>query len=556
MRYLLSVSALSLVASGVLADEFTLDSTVNAVTVYGQGATITRTMEFDVPAGQHNLLIADIPYEFAPETLQITGGEGLTITASQIISQRPALEGPQVARRDELIRNIDALEAQIRGKQEESAAAGLVINAASARIKLLESIGGQQAQAAAGALEAQSISTETLTALVALVGSETLRALQDAQAARTEIANINREMQDLQKQRDKLREELARLIKPADWSYGVSLQVSAETAASGVLQISYVVNEASWHPVYRFMLDTGAERLTVQRSVTISQSTGEDWADAAIVVSTATPYSSGSFALPYPNLARYEPVPPPEDMLRLSARDNAAGSVAYAAPEVMVMEEPARMAGAEVDFQGITASYALPDGTVVTGNAEETTVALSKAGFDVDLSARASMGGDAFVVAAWTNDSDEPYLPGPATYFRDGAFVRNDAVEMVAAGATATLGFGKIDGLQVRRTTLRREDGSSGVITTSNDRRVDYELSVENTGNRAWNVVLYDRVPVSEQEELLVDWSARPRPTRNDVDGRRGVIAWDFALDSGASKVIRFSYELQWPEGNALRMQP
>ncbi len=550
MRRLLSVSLFGLMASGALAEEFTLDSTVSAVTVYGQGATITRTMSFDVPAGQHTLTISDIPYEFSAQSLQIMGGDGLVINASHLISQRASLEGQQMERRAALEAVIDSLEAQIRIKQEESAAAGLVINAANARIKLLDSLGTQQAQSAAGAIEAQTLSTETLTALVTLVGSQTLSALQDAQAARTEIAAINRDMQEIQKDLNQAREDLAQLVEPADWSYGIALQVDAAAAASGQLQISYVVEPARWYPVYRFMLDTETKTLKVARSVTVAQQTNEDWEDVVVTVSTADPFSYGSFSLPYINIARYVAPPPPMEM---RSADNM-GAVAFAAPAVVAIEEPARMGGAEVNFQGITATYTLPAGTIIRGNAEETTVALSNNSFNVALTARASMGGDAFVVADWKNETPEPYLPGQATFFRDGAFVSDDEVDMVAAGATASLGFGKIDGLQVRRTTLRREDGSSGVLTTSNDRVVAYELSVENVSNRAWDVVLYDRVPVSEQEDLIVDWSARPRPTETNVDGRRGVIAWEFALESGAHKAIKLSYELQWPDGNELRV--
>lgn len=553
MRILMSVSLFSLMASGALADQFTLDSTVNAVTVYGQGATITRTMSYDLPAGQHTLNIVDIPYEFNAETLQIKGGEGLVIHASRIVSQRPALAGPQIKRRDALNAQIETLDAQIRQKQQESAAAGLVINAASARIKLLESLGTQQAESAAGALEAQTVSTQTLSDLVALVGNETLRALQDAQAAREQIATLNREMQDLVKQRDKAREELAQLVEPSDWSSGVSLQVSAETAVAGVLQISYVVENASWHPVYRFMLDTGSESMTVNRSVTLSQGTTENWDSATISVSTATPFAYGRFYMPDSNIARYAPKPLPVDSLRMA---DGTGAVALAAPQVMALAEPARMANAEINFQGITARYTLPAGTVVSGNAEDTTVALSETAFDIDLSARASIGDSAYVVAEWKNQSDEPYLPGIATFFRDGAFVSSSQIELVAAGATTPLGFGRIDGLQVKRTILRREDGSSGVLSTANDRVVDYELSVENVSQRAWDIVLYDRVPVSEQEDLVVDWSARPRPTQTDVEGRRGVLAWGFTLEGGDKKTIRLSYELQWPEGNLLQMQP
>ncbi len=553
MRYSLSVSLLSLIATGAMADEFSLQSTVIAATVYAQGATITRAVSYDIPAGQHRLVIADIPYEFQAQTLQFMGGDGLFINASQLISQRASTANQQLERRQALEAEIKALEAQMRSKQAESATAGLVITAANARIKLLDTIGSQQAQGAPAALDAAAISTATISALVALVGDETLSALQEAQAARVEIADINQSMQDIQADLDKARAALARLTRPADWSYGLSLQVEAEAATSGVLQISYVVSEASWHPVYRFMLDTETETLRVERRATISQGTNETWENAAITVSTAAPYEGGRFTLPTTNIARYE-APQPPGTIRRMPESATGGALAMAAPDMAVMEDPAPMNQAALGFQGITASYILPAGTVVSGDREETTVALGQNSFDVALSARTSMGSEAYVVADWENTTGEPFLPGLATYFRDGAFVSKGRVDMVAAGATTPLGFGKINGLQVRRTTLRREDGSSGVLTTSNDRLVEYELSVENVSNRAWDVVLYDRVPVSEQEALIVDWSARPRPTLTDVDGRRGVIGWEFALESGARKAIKLSYELQWPEGNALRV--
>ena len=131
----------------------------------------------------------------------------------------------------------------------------------------------------------------------------------------------------------------------------------------------------------------------------------------------------------------------------------------------------------------------------------------------------------------------------------------NDEVELIAAGASAELEFGRIDGLLLERNTLRREDGSSGVLTTSNDRVEEYELNIENVSNRAWDVIIYDRVPYSEQEELVIDWSARPRPSEVDIDGRRGVMAWAFPLASGAQQNILFSYELEWPDGNELQMR-
>ena len=558
MRSLLSVSVISLMASGALAGEFSLDSAVSAATIYPQGATVVRSMEFSVPAGQHTLLISDIPYEFRRETLQILGGEGLVFGASRVVSSRVQLEGLDLEQREHLENKIKSLEAQMLIGQEEAAEAGLIINAATARIKLLDSIGTQQTQGAAAALETDRISVDTLTALVSLVGNETLSALQDAQQARVEIAQINRNMEDFRKELQKTREELARLVEPADWSYGLALDVTAGADAGGTLQISYVIDDASWQPVYDFALNTDNERLKMDRKVMVWQNTGESWDGAAVTVSTSTPFDWQRFSLPYSNLARFEPPAPPPVQQDLRRMSEAVAGAAYAAPMVAV-EQPAVMAGASVNFQGITATYLLPAGTNVGSNEATTLVTLNSAEFDVELSARANMGAGnnaAFLIAALTNQSDEPFLPGTATYFRDGAFVTSGEIGMVAAGATAELGFGKVDGLTVSRNILRREDGSSGVLTTSNDRVVEYAFNIENVTNRAWDVVVYDRVPISEQEELVVDWSARPRPTQSNVEGRRGVLAWEFALESGDSKAIKLSYELQWPDGNVLQMQP
>ncbi len=555
MRFFVSVSALSLLASGALAGEYTLDSAVSAATIYPQGATLVRTMAFDIPAGQHRLLISDIPYEFQRETLQILGGQGLVFGASRVISSRVQPDDLSIERREELEAKIASLEAQITTTQEESAAAGLVINAASARIKLLDSIGNQQAQSAATALETAAISVETLSALVSLVGNETLSALQDAQAARVEIARINRGAEALRQELQNAREDLARLVKPSERSYGLALDVTAAADTSGTLQISYVIDGAYWQPVYDFALDTETERLNVERKVVVTQNTGEDWLGALVTVSTSTPFDWQRFALPSTNLARFSlPRPPAPQLQARRMSSDAMG----AAAEIVMVEQPATMAETAVNFQGITATYTLPTGTNVRSGDEGTLITLNSTEYDVALSARANMAGSstAFLIAEMTNTSDEPFLPGRASYFRDGAFVSSGSVGMMAAGATAELGFGKVDGLTVLRSVLRREDGSSGVLTTSNDRVVDYAFAIENVTNRAWDVVVYDRVPVSEQEELVVDWSARPRPTETDVEGRRGVLAWAFALESGSRKTIKLSYELQWPDGNVLQVQP
>ena len=562
MRQILSVSLFSLLATGALAGTFTLDSEVSAVTIYPAGATITRSMAFDLPAGRHTLVISDIPYEIFKESLRVFAPDSLALGATQIERTRIQPDVLLLEQREQLEARIESLEAQILASQEESAGVGLLISAANARIKLLETIGTQQAQGAASALENQTASVETITALVSLVGSETLSALQEAQAARVEMARINRAQQELQTALREAQEELGQLVEPSDWQDVITLDVEVGAETSGSLSVSYThpggEEGAGWKPVYDFHLDSDQQSLKIDRNAMVMQATGEDWENAEITLSTALPFSFESFEKPYGNRASYAPPPPPPQPLMMRSD---AGTT-FVAPEVVAIEEPSAMGVPNFVMQGITATYLLPTGTQLPSSFEPVQITINSASFDVEISAQANMLArtpTAFVIADFTNTSEEPYLPGQASYFRDGAFVRggdwNDEIDLIAAGASAELEFGRINGLLLERNTLRREDGSSGVITTSNDRVEEYELSIENVSNRAWDVVIYDRVPYSEQEELVIDWSARPRPSNTDIEGQRGVMAWAFPLASGAHQNILLSYQLEWPEGNELQMR-
>ena len=61
-----------------------------------------------------------------------------------------------------------------------------------------------------------------------------------------------------------------------------------------------------------------------------------------------------------------------------------------------------------------------------------------------------------------------------------------------------------------------------------------------------------DRVSVSEQEDLKVDWSATPMPDVTNLDDKRGVMAWHFDLEAGKTQDITLKESLRWPEGMAL----
>ena len=78
-------------------------------------------------------------------------------------------------------------------------------------------------------------------------------------------------------------------------------------------------------------------------------------------------------------------------------------------------------------------------------------------------------------------------------------------------------------------------------------------LEVKNLTDDLWPVRLMDLVPCSEQEDLEITFTADPAPSEENVEGQRGVLAWDFDLAPGEARSVTLTHALPGPGGMDLR---
>jgi uncharacterized protein (TIGR02231 family) len=78
----------------------------------------------------------------------------------------------------------------------------------------------------------------------------------------------------------------------------VRIDVAAAAATRATLRVTCAVRNARWAPVYDARLDTGAKDrksvLELVRRAEITQTTGEDWSNVALAVSTVRTARGGS----------------------------------------------------------------------------------------------------------------------------------------------------------------------------------------------------------------------------------------------------------------------
>ena len=173
---------------------------------------------------------------------------------------------------------------------------------------------------------------------------------------------------------------------------------------------------------------------------------------------------------------------------------------------------------------------------------------------DVDLYARArNRNQSGFLYADITNDTGGRILPSTASLYRDGQYFGEFSMPEIVAGDEYPLQLGVLDGLLIDYAILKREDGDRGLLSSSQIAESRFKTVVTSLLDYDIPVRLYDRLPVSESEDLVIKEYANPSISEREIDGRRGVVSWNWDLAAGSSKTIEFGYDLSWPTGMAVQ---
>lgn len=531
---------LATLPTALFADDIPLVSEVTGVTLYPDGATITREVPFSAPAGDHQLILTDLPRSTPLSSVRVAV-EGVTMGG---VSARSDFVPPRTEDEDAAIAaaeaEVERLEDALRDGEARVEAIRLEAQAARARVAFLEALGQGEGVAA--------LDVAALRSLVGMVGEETLSALQDAHAATRRAEDAARGLKDLREELERARQALAALVPEEEQRALLAVVVRSGAAAEGRLTVTYNIDRAGWQPVYDLRLTRKTGELAIDRGALVRQDTGENWRDVALVLSTTRPAEQTEPAEVWPWLRRIvDPEKPtPRPLVRSQAELGVAADAAMAAPEPVQ---------AAAQFDGLSVTYSYPDPVSVASGADNLRIALGTLETRADLVAEAAPLSDstAFLVARMTNDTGEPILPTPeASFYLDGRFIGRRFLELIPAGGEAELAFGPIEGLRLTRVVLGRNEGDRGVITRSNELTEEVRIEVENLTAEAWPLRVIDRVPYSEQEDLEISWTASPRATETDVDDRRGVLAWEFDLPAGATRTIKLDHRLEWPEGMVL----
>jgi len=543
------VAAAAFAAAPVQAADVPASSAVDAVTVYPDGASVTRVITLDLPAGDHSAVLKDFPLMLDPSSLRVEGEAGARLTIGAI-DARPPRAAPPV--------NLPELDKRIETLKDQRADLQGAINSATARRKFAERFAEASPAGIGDKGEARPIA-EWRAAFAAVA---------------EEVATADSAIRDAERKQRELDREIARLEadraqKPPS-KLEVRIELAAAAATKATLRVTYAVRNARWTPLYDARLDTGAKdrkpALELVRRAEITQNTGEDWSNVALAVSTVRTARGGK--APDLNSLIVQYPPPPRQLGAASASGGMmdAGkplqrSAAAPAPKMTeVASERADEQQAAAEVSGFQVVFKIP-GRVSLGASEGAkSLRVSSATIAPDLAVRAVpvLDPTAFLEASFKQTEDAPLLPGRVSIYRDGVFVGRGQMTAAGKDETVRLGFGADDKIKIERTTVKRNEGSAGlIVTTSKTDERSFKTSIRNGHDFPIRVAIEDQLPVSESEDIQVEMlSSSTPPTTTNLRDKRGVLEWAFEAKAGEVKDIGFAWRVRWPKDKGIVMTP
>jgi len=529
------------------AEDIPLASDVNAVTLYPQGGRVERQAAFEIPTGQHDLILLDLPRNTDLSSVRVSV-DGATLGA--VTARRdyvPPRDETKSAEIEAAEARVERLEGKLRDAKSDIRRIRLAQEAAEARVAFLSALGEGDGVA--------QMDVAALRDLSQMIGEETLAAKEAAHEATLRADAAERDLKDIREDLQKAREALAALVPQDTPRAMLAVSVSTPEPATGEVTLSYSVAQAAWSPVYDMRLERESGALGIERGAFISQSTGENWENVALTLSTVRPSEQTAPSQVHPWRRWIEDE-------QKAKRAESYGSVSdvqlepsYSEERKASSAEPMPVIEADARYDGLSVTYSYPERVSLASDADRVRIALGQLETETEIYARAVplLDRTAFLMADMTNETGELILPGEVMKYLDERFVGRGFTDLVPVGAETDIAFGPIEGLRLKRQVEERQEGDRGVISRSNDLNEKVRIEVENLTGRDWPVRLTDRVPYSEQEGLEIEWDADPMPDTRDVEGERGILEWRFDVAAGATRVITLEQWLEWPEGKVLR---
>ncbi len=517
-----------------------VEAKINTVTVYPELARVGMEAETLLSEGVQTIVFDQLPMTLLEDTVRFAGRGAADVRIHGVDLRRIHFESTPAEKVMVLEESIQEIEDELGALFDEKA----VLEAQATYLKgLLEATD----QFARGLAKGQT-NIEDQVQLSLSVRRQDME-------IRSAVRELAKQERALRKKLDKLQRELHEL-QSGRLKERYQARVEIEVKSEGVFtaELTYVVREALWRPLYdiRLLEENGQETLQVTGLAQVSQSTGQEWNDVRLILSTArTALSQRIPELKPWYLNEYGPPQPRVQSAPRRARPELMASQALLldSADLEQAEQSAVVAGIAVAMSDQTqtvVSYSVERKVDIPSDGAPHKTPISHFSLDpaIDYLTIPRHTDAVFRRVKAVNDGPGPMLGGQVSLFVGDEYIGKSQLKYIPIGDEIELLLGVEERLTIERELIRR-DVDKVRLRDKRQFVFGYELKMKNLLLREVEVEVQDQYPVSRHEEIKVKLvNASPNPNEdNDLNK----LTWNLKISPGDEQRINFEFQVEHP---------
>lgn len=540
--------------------EVIADSKISEVTVFLNNAQITREAKINLTAGTNLISFEKLSQQIIPGSIQVEGSDAYTIVSVNS-SVNYLQEGFERS-------DVKAMKKELNRVQDEIKLNQTYLNVYNEQQNLLMANHIFKG-------ENKGITVEDMLSMMEIYKVK-LAELQDKMYdCEIKAKRMNVEYGRIQNQINEL------VTKFNRYTTTVSVNLSALKNTTSNVKITYLVNNASWVANYDAKAKNVDSPLELVLKATVTQTTGEDWNNVKLKLSTGNPNKNKT----KPDLAMWSLYAYDEVVYKSNrkGKGNAAmktetvydeknaenyeyDKVQLDAVEITTSSSgsyrltvPLNTQGASYTWNantsynyttiietGVNAEYDIDIPYTILCDGKENTVEIKK--YDIPASyayyAIPKLDKDAFLVASITGWEKYNFIPGYVNVYINDTYTGRSYFDSQSVEDTLDLSMGRDNSVIITRKKTKDFSGNA-IIGGSRKSNMGFEISIRNSRKTAIKLNIYDQFPLSTQKEIEITAGETSGAKHNKETGK---LEWEMEVPAGESKVLKFNYSVKYPK--------
>ncbi|PKR81055.1 hypothetical protein CW751_06670 [Brumimicrobium salinarum] len=536
-------------STSLFAEEVIIDSKIKNVTVFLKGAQVNREAKFSVNAGVHQIIVSGVSQFVDPQSIQIKGTNGIIILDSKFTRYYSSPGSKTVSKLPK------SVQLKINAVEDSLSYIAFEISNLDSELEVLKA--SKSIILGNGAMRGQGKVNDSIQLLK-----------QAVEYYLSKVKSLNKEINEISRRKKlktlQLNSLQSRLNELKNYSnnevfqenktksdYRIVVTISSDKVNSGYLDLTYLVSNAGWNAQYDLISNVESSKINLNYKAQIYQSTGIDWKDVRLSVSTNDPYKNKT----KPELLPWVLGVQPFSFQQRQAHPNQTQSLS----EVAVRQSDSKFKKESIEERNfdystsaqhtqvvqhlISAEFKIDLPYSIKSNGEKHMVLVKNEDVDANYVYYTvpKVENSAYLVARITNLEELQLIPAKATIFFDGSYMGETHINPTTMDDTLSLSLGKDPNIIVKRTFINKKYKEK-IIGSEVEKSSLYQLEILNNKSKSIDIIVQDQVPVSRKEGIEITAEEISNGSLNETTG---IIEWKLELKSKERKTLDLMYKVK-----------